>query len=81
MALADGISEIITGCLTLHTRTAIDIAEQMTGAKFEVKRLDTMDEADSTSNYDEIQGHIYGAKGLVAGRHLIRCRGIGHARE
>lgn len=83
MALADGVSEIVTGCVTLHTRTAIDIAEQMTGAKFEVKCLDNMKGIGSTSTSisanEDAQGLIYGAKGLVSGRHLIRCRGIGHA--
>lgn len=81
MALADGVSEIVTGCLTLHTRTAIDVAEQMTGVKFEVKRLDDMEGVGSTSASvdDEVHGSIYGAKGLVSGRHLIRCQGIAHA--
>ena len=75
MALADGLSEIIIGCLTLHTQTAIDIAEQMTGAKFEVKPLDTVE---GTMNNSEEQGNIYGARGLVEGRHLILCEGIGY---
>lgn len=39
-ALADGISEIVTGSLTLHTQTAMLIAEKLAGAKFEVRRLD-----------------------------------------
>ena len=83
MALADGVSEIITGCLTLHTRTAIDISEQMTGATFEVKRLDEAATEGvgftSASAHKDAQEHIYGAKGLITGRHLIRCQGIGHA--
>ena len=42
MALAEGTSEIITGSLTLHTRTAIWIAEALSGgARFEVTELDT----------------------------------------
>ena len=80
MALADGVSEMLSGCLTLHTQTAIDIAEQMTNAKFEVKCLDNMKGGGftTTSANEQAQGLIYGAKGLVTGRHLIRCRGIGH---
>ena len=36
MALARGESWLQTGCLTLHTQTAIHIAETLTGAKFSV---------------------------------------------
>lgn len=36
MALATGCSRMLTGPLTKHTRTAIHVAEQMTGVKFEV---------------------------------------------
>lgn len=36
MALADGVSEIMTGPLTLHTETAIHFAHHMTAAKFTV---------------------------------------------
>ena len=38
MALASGRSRMRTGPLTLHTETAIDIAEKFTGVKFEVKK-------------------------------------------
>ncbi|KAI0316799.1 RNA 3'-terminal phosphate cyclase [Amylostereum chailletii] len=37
MALARGRSEVRTGPLTLHTRTAIWTAEQLTSAKFEIQ--------------------------------------------
>ncbi len=37
MALADGVSSITCGRPTLHTETAIEIAEQMTAAKFTTK--------------------------------------------
>eukprot|EP00593_Proboscia_inermis_P003895 CAMPEP_0171325540 /NCGR_PEP_ID=MMETSP0816-20121228/116870_1 /TAXON_ID=420281 /ORGANISM="Proboscia inermis, Strain CCAP1064/1" /LENGTH=227 /DNA_ID=CAMNT_0011824737 /DNA_START=93 /DNA_END=777 /DNA_ORIENTATION=- len=42
MALAHGTSSILTGALTLHTRTAIWIATSMTGAQFcvELQLLD-----------------------------------------
>lgn len=36
MALAKGISKIRTGPLTMHTKTAIFVIEQMTNAKFTV---------------------------------------------
>ena len=39
MALADGESRLLCGPLTLHTETAIHIAEKMTGAKFKVSDL------------------------------------------
>ncbi len=60
-----GVSERSTGCLTLHTRTAIWLAEQMCAARFEVTRLgDGIAKAD-----DETTGRI-------PGRHVIRCSGI-----
>ena len=37
MALAPGRSELVTGPLTLHTETAIHIAEKLTGAKFTIE--------------------------------------------
>ncbi|XP_054161700.1 RNA 3'-terminal phosphate cyclase-like [Oppia nitens] len=39
MALANGKSSIICGPLTTHTQTAIHFAQQITGAKFEVKSV------------------------------------------
>jgi len=36
MALAEGKSTVRTGPLTLHTKTAIWVAEQLTDAKFEI---------------------------------------------
>lgn len=68
MALASGVSEILTSCLTLHTRTAIWTAEQLAGAKFEVERLE------QTTNY--VDGEGYGKDGCIPGKHLIRCTGI-----
>lgn len=40
MALADGNSSILCGPITLHTNTAIHIAEIITGAKFSITKLD-----------------------------------------
>ena len=73
MALAVGESEIETGSLTQHTQTAIWVAEEVCGAKFEVTRLD--DEGDNHDTADK--SHEYGADGRVSGRHRIRCQGIG----
>jgi RNA 3'-terminal phosphate cyclase (ATP) len=64
MALANGTSEIVTGSLTLHTQTAIWTAEQLSDARFDVSRLDRGDILPDSS-------------GRIAGRHCIRCEGIG----
>jgi len=39
LALAEGKSTVRTGPLTLHTRTAIWVAEQLTDAKFDIEEL------------------------------------------
>ncbi|GAX15704.1 RNA 3'-terminal phosphate cyclase [Fistulifera solaris] len=72
MALADGVSEIITGPLTQHTRTAIWVAESLTDARFEVTKLDDSDLQPSAL----VDGN-YGSKGQISGKHRIRCKGIG----
>ena len=79
MALADGTSEVMTGCLTLHTRTAIDIAEHMTKAKFEVMPLSTVEfnEKQKESNGSTNVLNVYGTDGFQEGQHLIRCHGVG----
>jgi RNA 3'-terminal phosphate cyclase (ATP) len=41
MGLANGISRIKTGPLTLHTKTAIHYTQLITGAKFEVKTVNS----------------------------------------
>ena len=78
MALAEGTSEILTGGLTLHTRTAIAVAEQLTGAKFEVERLDSDPDREDITGGDDAS---YGTIGRIKGRHRIRCSGIGFTRE
>jgi RNA 3'-terminal phosphate cyclase (ATP) len=70
MALAQGSSEMLTGSLTLHTQTAIWIAEEMAGVKFEVTKLSDGVTVTTQSGY--------GSDGRIAGQHLIRCRhGLG----
>jgi RNA 3'-terminal phosphate cyclase (ATP) len=64
MALATGSSEMITGSLTLHTRSAISIAEKLCNIQFHVEKLGKSTEPPDSS-------------GRIAGRHRIRCEGIG----
>jgi RNA 3'-terminal phosphate cyclase (ATP) len=75
-ALADGVSQIATGSLTLHTHTAIMLAEKMTGARFEISKLDHFGTASAAAYNSE----DYGKKGRIPGKHLIRCHGIGFQR-
>ena len=72
MALADGESELMTGSLTLHTRTAIMVAEEMTSAKFHVEKLSDDLYAEGTTRTESSE---YGSVGRVSGKHLIRCTG------
>ena len=70
---ADGESQVLVGELTSHTKTAIKVAEQMTGCKFLVERID-----DGSRNVNEQkQEERYGESGSTPGRHIIRCQGIG----
>ncbi|XP_030062362.1 RNA 3'-terminal phosphate cyclase [Microcaecilia unicolor] len=49
MALANGVSRVRTGGITLHTQTAIHFAEQLTKAKFTVQKAEDQDS--NTENY------------------------------
>lgn len=68
MALAEGESQLLTGSLTLHTQTAINIAEQLCGVQFQVDRL---------TNAPVNEGKGYGKDGRIPGQHLVRCTGLG----
>lgn len=70
MALAKGESKVITGGLTLHTKSAIDVASAMTNAEFKIKRID------DDALYSPIS-QAYNTYGKENGRHLISCTGIG----
>ena len=71
MALADGVSELVTNSFTLHTRTAIWLASRMVpSARFEVTKLQV---AEDTSSIDD-DGDM---GGRIPVRHRIRCHGIG----
>jgi RNA 3'-terminal phosphate cyclase (ATP) len=71
MALADGASTLLTGSLTLHTRTAIWVAEELTGATFEVERVGS-----DSATHQRTEGAA-DAEGRIPGMHMIRCHGIG----
>ena len=71
MALANGESQVLVGELTLHTQTAMHVAEQMTNCKFIVQRLDG-----DSQDCNEHKKEGYG-EGSIMGKHLIRCKGIG----
>jgi RNA 3''-terminal phosphate cyclase len=77
MALAQGESKVRTGCLTLHTRTAIDVACQMTKANFEVVKIESGHEDETSSTNVKKSGTQYGEKGCIPGQHMIICQGIG----
>jgi len=78
MALADGTSELLTGSLTLHTRTAIDVATQiLPGVSFEVTRLSEDETSVSYHSKATVAtNEDYGSTGRITGKHLIRCTGI-----
>ncbi|KAI5101154.1 RNA 3'-terminal phosphate cyclase, partial [Silurus meridionalis] len=55
MALANGTSRMRTGPITLHTQTAIHVAEQLTKAKFAIHRADD-EHANNDTYIVECQG-------------------------
>ena len=71
MALADGESQVLVGELTLHTQTAMHVAEQIINCKFIVQRLDG-----TSRDCNEHKKDGYG-EGSIMGKHLICCQGIG----
>jgi RNA 3'-terminal phosphate cyclase (ATP) len=73
MALANGESEMLTGSLTLHTQTAITVAEELTNAKFIVERLS--DDAERPA--PRRGSKKYNESGCIHGQHLVRCKGQG----
>ncbi|XP_007934322.1 RNA 3'-terminal phosphate cyclase [Orycteropus afer afer] len=56
MALANGVSRIKTGPVTLHTQTAIHFAEQLAKANFTVKKSDDEEDASKDTYIIECQG-------------------------
>ncbi|XP_073700624.1 RNA 3'-terminal phosphate cyclase [Garra rufa] len=55
MALANGTSRMRTGPITLHTRTAIHVAEQLTNAKFVIRKAEG-EQANNDTYIIECQG-------------------------
>lgn len=79
MALARGESKVRTGCLTLHTRTAIDVARQMTNAAFEIVKIESGQDESSSKPTQSL--NKYGEKGCIPGQHMIICQGIGFSKN
>lgn len=79
MALAKGESKVLTGGLTLHTRSAIEVASVLTKARFDVKRIIIEQETDSTfTTVYSPSSSSYCSHGRVNGRHMITCMGSGY---
>jgi len=80
-ALADGVSKILTGSLTLHTQSAIRVAEEMTKAKFKIRRVEDETDNNIVGEKGELtNSYSYGMSGCILGRHIITCQGIGYRR-
>ena len=87
MALADGVSEIMTGSFTLHTKSAIMYAKEVCGASFDIvplndsqidKEKDCENKSNSGTDCSSQNGtYVYGKEGKVDKSFLIRCHGIG----
>ncbi|RIA83618.1 RNA 3'-terminal phosphate cyclase domain-containing protein [Glomus cerebriforme] len=73
MALAEGRSKLVTGPVTLHTRTAIYFVEVMSGAKFHVKKFNSS-ESLLVNMQDERE---FNSPDLNGSLYLIECEGIG----
>jgi RNA 3'-terminal phosphate cyclase (ATP) len=72
MALAEGRSKLVTGPITLHTRTAIHFVETVSGAKFHIKKLDSSESLVSIQDEKDINSLDWDE-----GMYLIECEGIG----
>jgi RNA 3'-terminal phosphate cyclase (ATP) len=88
MALAEGVSEVVCGPLSLHTQTAIWLAEKIFFSTNDTDRADgdekTQKDNPPTTLFEVIrldgkyEDRIRPDKeGRIPGLHLIRCRGIG----
>ncbi|VEU33391.1 unnamed protein product [Pseudo-nitzschia multistriata] len=83
MALAEGVSELVTSCLTLHTRTSIWLASLMLpSVRFQVTQLEASDDQGERRRPDENENILNrNVAGTIPGGHLIRCWGIGFCPE
>jgi RNA 3'-terminal phosphate cyclase (ATP) len=75
MALADDYSEMLTGSLTLHTRTAMWLAKEILGAKFRVSQFPMVELP------EEIRPPHYTDNGRIPCEHFIHCQGVGFFRD
>ena len=92
MALAGGVSEIVTNSLTLHTRTAIWLTSRMLpSVRFQVTKLGVKEDDERGRDGTNLlppqppseNDHIINedVPGRIPGRHRIRCYGIGFVPE
>ncbi|CAG8647719.1 13667_t:CDS:2, partial [Acaulospora morrowiae] len=69
MSLAEGKSQLVTGPITLHTRTAIHFAEKMLGIKFQISKLESQQ---YVKLEDDAPDEAYDG-----GPFIIECEGVG----
>jgi RNA 3'-terminal phosphate cyclase (ATP) len=72
MALAESRSKLVTGPITLHTRTAIHFVEVMSSAKFHIKSIDSSESLVNIQDEKDINSLDWDE-----GLYLIECEGIG----
>jgi RNA 3'-terminal phosphate cyclase (ATP) len=78
MALAKGLSEVRTVGLTLHVVTAIAVAKELTGAHFEITRIDPDGEKPiKRPRFKKASGKFSTGRKTLEGQYAIRCWGIG----
>ncbi|CAG8791195.1 24325_t:CDS:2, partial [Gigaspora rosea] len=68
MAIAEGKSQIVTGPISLHTRTAIHFAEIMSSAKFNIIKLESSESQQRVQEHSERLDDEYNV-----GLHMIEC--------
>ncbi|CAG8464889.1 696_t:CDS:10 [Acaulospora morrowiae] len=69
MSLAEGKSQLATGPITMHTRTAIHFAEKMLGIKFQISKLESRQ---YVKLEDDAPDEAYDG-----GPFIIECEGVG----
>jgi RNA 3'-terminal phosphate cyclase (ATP) len=73
MALAHGTSEMVTGALTLHTKTAIMHATDLCGASFDVQPLSLAAEPTAAAAAAAVAAMVVGGQGLAG---IASCAGV-----
>ncbi|KAL3923371.1 MAG: hypothetical protein SGILL_001692, partial [Bacillariaceae sp.] len=84
MALAEGVSQVTMNGVTMHTQTAMWLAEQLCdGVKFEVIPFSNQEQGNGDNlapvnlSHAKTSGNDH-YEGKIPGLHLIRCHGIGY---